>query len=122
MGGRYRARATMSLGARAWRSAHRLRRRFAGAPPDREPLVREHAPGRSFLDVGCMWSVHGRICFVAEEAGATQTTGLDLMGPTPQFEAERERRQSSVTFVQGDVHEPGVVEPHDVVWCAGVIY
>ena len=112
----------MSLAARAWISAHRLRRRFAGPPPDREALVREYAPGRSFLDVGCMWSVHGRICFVAEDAGATAVTGVDLMGETPEFLAERERRGSGVRFVQGDMHEPGTLAPHDVVWCSGVIY
>jgi len=69
-----------------------------------------------------MWSVHGALCFTAEDAGATAVTGLDVMGATAQFEAERERRGSAVRFVQGDVHDPGVVEPHDVVWCSGVLY
>ncbi|MDQ9579608.1 hypothetical protein, partial [Serratia marcescens] len=63
---------------RAWISANRLRTRFA-RPVDREAIVREHAAGRSFVDVGCMWNVHGRIAFVAEEAGATAVTGADLM-------------------------------------------
>lgn len=69
-----------------------------------------------------MWSVHGALCFFAEDAGATTVTGLDVMGATPEFEAERERRGSAVRFVCGDVHDPGVVEPHDVVWCSGVLY
>jgi hypothetical protein len=98
---------------------------MGGPPPDREELVREYAPGRSWLDVGCMWSVHGRICFAAEEAGATAVTGVDLMGETPQFRAEHERRGSAVRFVQGDLHDPATLEragTHDVVWCSGVLY
>jgi hypothetical protein len=114
--------------SRAWIAAHRLRRRAARAvrPPfDREALVREYAPGRSWLDVGCMWSVHGQICFAAEAAGATRVTGVDVMGETPQFLAERTRRGSAVRFVQGDLHEPATLATagvHDVVWCSGVLY
>lgn len=95
---------------------------IAGRQPPREELIGRHVGGRTFLDVGCMWSVHGALCFFAEEAGASAVTGLDVMGATPEFEAERARRGSNVHFVQGDVHDPGVVEPHDVVWCSGVLY
>ena len=48
--------------------AARARRRLAGPQPDREEVVRRHAAGKTFCDVGCMWKVHGRIAFVAEEA------------------------------------------------------
>lgn len=87
--------------------------------------MREYARGCSWLDVGCMWSVHGRVAFVAEAAGATAVTGVDVMGPTPEFEAEHARRASAVRFVQGDLHAPATLEGagvHDVVWCAGVLY
>ena len=91
--------------------------------PPREKLIAEHAPGRSFLDVGCMWSVDGALCFAAEDAGARAVTGVDVMGATERFEAERARRGSAVRFVQGDLHEPQLaVEPHEVVWCSGLIY
>jgi hypothetical protein len=86
--------------------------------PPREELVARFAPGRSFLDVGAMWSVHGAIAFAARDAGATTVTALDVMGPTTEFL----ERQGDVRFVQGDVHDPGVVAPHDVVWCSGVLY
>lgn len=115
----------MTLLARTWIAAHRLRRRVAGPPPDREQLVREHAPGRSFLDVGCMWSVSGRIAFVAEEAGATRVTGVDVMARSEAFDAEHARRGSAVRFVQGDLHDPATMAEagvHDVVWCSGVLY
>ena len=70
-----------------------------------------------------MWNVHGAIAFAAEAAGATKVTGVDVMGPTPQFEARRAR--SEVRFVQGDLHDEATlaeVGSHDVVWCSGVLY
>jgi hypothetical protein len=114
--------------ARAWLAAARARRRVARrrhGPPPREALVRRHAAGRSFADVGCMWSVDGAIAFVAEAAGATSVTCLDVMDATPAFEAEWARRRSAVRFVRGDLHDPAVVAEvgvHDVVWCSGLLY
>jgi hypothetical protein len=105
--------------------AARARRRLSGPQPDRENVVRRHAVGKTFCDVGCMWNVHGRIAFVAEEAGATAVTGVDVMAASPEFEAERERRSSQVRFVHGDLHDPATVAevgPHEVVWCSGVLY
>src|SRR4051794_35704201 len=90
--------------------------------PPREELIARFVGGKSFLDVGCMWSVDGALCFAAEDAGASRVTGLDVMAATPAFESERARRESRVQFVCGDLHDPGVVEPHDVVWCSGVLY
>jgi Methyltransferase domain len=103
----------------------RLRRRLARSTPPREELVAAHAAGRSFADIGCIWSVDGAIAFAAEVAGATTVTGLDVMAPTPAYEAEHARRRSRVRFVQGDVHDPAALREvgvHDVVWCSGVIY
>ena len=110
----------MSFASRAWMAAARLRARRRRVA-DRELLVREHARGRSFLDVGCMRSVDGAICFLAEDAGPSAVTGVDLMPASARFEAERERRGSAVRFVQGDLHEVDV-ERHDIVWCFGVLY
>jgi ubiquinone/menaquinone biosynthesis C-methylase UbiE len=87
--------------------------------------VRTHAPGRTFLDVGCMWGIDGAISFLAETAGATAVTGIDVIPPTAGFEAERSRRGSAVRFVHADLHDaatPETVGVHDVVWCSGVIY
>jgi hypothetical protein len=113
------------LASHAWIALNRLRRRAQRTQPDREAIVREYARGKSWLDVGCMWNIHGRLCFIAEEAGASAVTGVDLIGETPEFQAERARRDSAVRFVQGDLHEPGTLEAagvHDVVWCSGVLY
>jgi len=110
---------------RLWVLHARLGERRKRSDFDREQLVRRYAPGRSFADIGCMWSVHGAVGFLAEEAGATAVTGLDVMAPTPEFEAEHRRRGSALRFVRGDVHEPDTlahVGEHDVVWCTGVLY
>ncbi|MGI8712485.1 MAG: methyltransferase domain-containing protein [Solirubrobacteraceae bacterium] len=72
-----------------------------------------------------MWGVDGAIAFAAEDHGARAVTGLDLMGPSDTFAAEHARRSSRVRFIQGDLHDAGVMEQvgrHDVVWCSGVIY
>ena len=100
-----------------------MRRRLTHPP--REELVARHVPGRSFADVGCMWSVHGAIAFAAEEAGAAAVTGMDVMAPTERYAAEHARRSSRVRFVQGDLHDPAALAEagmHDVVWCSGVLY
>jgi hypothetical protein len=111
-----------------WRTkllAARIRRRLSAPQPAREDIVRGHAAGKTFCDVGCMWKVHGRIAFVAEEAGAKAVTGLDVMEPSREFTAEHERRSSKVRFVRGDLHDPSTIAAvgaHEVVWCSGVLY
>jgi hypothetical protein len=88
-------------------------------------LLDKYAPGHSFVDIGCMWNVNGGIAFEAEARGARPVTGLDVDPPTAECRAEYQRRDSSVRFLVGDLHDPAVlsdVGPHDVVWCAGVLY
>jgi SAM-dependent methyltransferase len=90
-----------------------------------EATLREHAPGHSFVDVGAMWGVNGKVAFAAEELGATAVTAVDVSAPTPEYEAEHERRGSKVRFVHGDLHDPDTLErigPQEVVWCSGVLY
>lgn len=117
----------MNLGWRMRMLAARARRRAQrrGEPFDREQLVRRHAAGATFCDVGCMWKVSGRIAFVAEDAGATAVTGVDVMPASAEFEAEHARRGSRVRFVRGDLNDAATVAevgPHEVVWCSGVLY
>jgi hypothetical protein len=103
----------------------RLRARVGKAAPPREELIAHHVGGRSFVDVGCMWTIDGALCFAAEDAGAASVTGVDVMAASERFEAERRRRDSQVRFVQGDLHDPATIAAigrHDVVWCSGVLY
>jgi trans-aconitate methyltransferase len=98
---------------------------MGSATPPREELIARHVKGRSFVDIGCMWTIHGALCFAAEDAGAARVTGVDVMGASDEFSAEQRRRSSKVRFVQGDVHDPATVAAigrHDVVWCSGVLY
>jgi hypothetical protein len=97
----------------------------APAPgPARETLVARHAAGRTFLDVGAMWGIEGALSFAAARAGATAVTALDVMAPTAGF-LQQQATTPGVRFVHGDVHDPATVaavEPHEVVWCSGVLY
>lgn len=105
--------------------AVRLRARLSRSAPPREAFVAQHVEGKSFADVGCMWEIHGGIAFAAEAAGASEVSGMDVMGQTPEFLAEHKRRASKVRFVQGDLHDELALARlgvHDVVWCSGVLY
>src|SRR2546425_6626267 len=60
-------------------AAARLRsraRRAVRPPPPREDLVRHHAPGKSFVDVGCKWSVDGAIAFLRSEEHTSELQSL----------------------------------------------
>lgn len=90
-----------------------------------EEQIARLAPGRTFLDVGCMWNAHGRYAFHALDSGATEAAGIDLMAPTPEFEAEQGRRPNRVRFIRGDLHDPHVLAQAgraEVVFCSGVLY
>ena len=107
---------------RRWREPDVL----GGRPEDlwRE-LIARYAPGRRFVDVGCMWKVDGAYAFLAVDAGATEVAGVDLQAATPAFEAENARRGMPVRFVRGDVNERAVTAElgtFDVVFCSGVLY
>ncbi len=87
--------------------------------------IRRYAPGRNFVDIGCMWGVNGEYASIAEEAGAVAVKGVDLMGPTSEFQTKKRARNSRVEFIQGDVSQPATIKRigvSDVVLCAGVLY
>lgn len=87
--------------------------------------IRRYAPDHSFVDIGCMWGVNGEYAFMAEEAGATVVKGVDVFGPTPEFEEKKRERRSNVEFILGDATHPDTlarIGVMDVVFCAGVLY
>ncbi len=113
------------LGNRIWRRWVRRRGRSVGDYGRLPRYVERFAPGRSFADIGCMWGVNGEYAFVAERAGARRVVGVDVFGPTPEFEARRTREASRVEFVLGDIVSEATLEQVgavDVVLCAGVLY
>jgi hypothetical protein len=108
-------------GSRARRNAQRALKPLGAI----EPLIDELSPGKSFVDVGAIWNVHGATAFRAEDHGATSVTAMDISAETDEYKAEHARRGSSVRFVHGDLHDAAARERvgvHDVVWCAGVLY
>ena len=112
-----------------WLAAAKIRDRLRRRPEDlwaqRRSIIQQLAPGRSVIDIGGMWSVHGDIAFWAEEAGATDVVICDGMDPTEEFEAKHADRRSSVRYVQRDLHDTEGLDQlgtFDVVWCSGVIY
>jgi SAM-dependent methyltransferase len=103
--------------------------------------IRQEAPGRSFVDVGCMWGVTGDYSFLAEESGASRVVGIDIYPAQPAFLEKVERRRSAVTFIRGDINDYStIMHTHaalrldgsqkrseangraDMVFCSGVLY
>ncbi len=108
-----------------WRYIQAWRGKLVGNYQDLPAQLRRFARGRSVVDIGCMWGVDGEYAFMAEEAGASRVTAVDVFGPTPAFERTKRARNSRVRFVLGDATAPQTIEQigqHDVVFCAGVLY
>jgi hypothetical protein len=116
----------MSVAVRGWLRSARVRERLKPKPaPSWQDLVARYAPGRSFVDLGCMWGVNGGMAFSAEEQGASPVTGVDFVAATQEFLDEHRRRSSKLRFVQGDINDEDTlreVGTHDVVFCSGVLY
>src|SRR3954452_19737148 len=117
------------LRTRATRLWLRTAERRAGKGTDlwstRNELIDRLAPGRSFIDVGGMFGISGEVAFRAERAGATRVVLFDGMDATGDFFDKHEAAGSTITYVQGDLHDPADLEPlgrFDVVWCGGLIY
>ena len=78
----------MKVAGRVWSKASRLRqkRRERSDPSEdweasRLRWVREHAPGKSFADIGGVFKLVGDMAFLAEDSGATSVTLFDLGDP-----------------------------------------
>ena len=88
-------------------------------------LIDRYAPGRTFVDVGCMWKVNGAYAFHALERGAVHVTAIDINPRTPEFSARNAATGNRVRFVQSDLNAaelPGSVGTFDVLFCSGVLY
>ncbi|MEK7180179.1 MAG: class I SAM-dependent methyltransferase [Patescibacteria group bacterium] len=93
--------------------------------PDNVSLVRTYAPEKSFADIGCLWGVNGLNSFIAEEVGATRVMAVDVYPESKEFLEDKEKRNSKVTFVQGDINLLETTEKIgicDIVLCSGVLY
>jgi SAM-dependent methyltransferase len=85
-------------------------------------LIARLVPGKSFVDIGCMWAIHGAWTFHAAESGATRVVGFDVNEATPEFLERNAARR--VEFVRGDVTQRDFAErlgAIDVVMCTAVL-
>jgi len=108
-----------------WRNWNVLRGKKVGDYAHLPNIIRNYSNGNSFVDIGCMWGVNGEYAFIAEEAGATIIKGVDVFGPTPEFENKKSARASKVEFILGDITNPKTLEKIgsvDIAFCAGVLY
>ena len=78
-------------------------RKFSGDL--RTELIKNNVPGKSFVDVGCMWGIHGYYCFQAEKHGANRSIGVDIYPPSDEFLETKKEQNSTVEFIQGDINE-----------------
>jgi hypothetical protein len=88
-------------------------------------FINKYAPGKSFVDIGCMWGIDGEFSFIAEKNGAKIVKGVDVYGPTEEFIRKKNQNNSSVEFILGDVTNPIILKQIgliDIVLCAGVLY
>lgn len=88
-------------------------------------LIERLVPGRTFVDVGCMWKVDGAYAFHALASGAAEVTGVDINPATPEFEGRNRAEGGRVRFVQADLNDPELparLGSFDVVFCSGVLY
>ena len=92
---------------------------------NRLSIIERLVKGKTFLDVGGMYRIAEEMSFAAERAGASRVVLFDGMDPSDEFVAKHKANDSKVEFVQGDLHDPSVIEwlgTFDVVWCTEVIY
>ena len=108
-----------------WRHWRTWRGKAVGNYAHLPEYIRQYVPGKSFVDIGCMWGVNGEYSFIAEKEGAAEVKAVDVFGPTPEFETKKQERNSSVEFILGDASHPSTIERigvMDIVFCAGVLY
>ncbi len=90
----------------------------------RKELIKKYAPNKSFVDIGSIWRVNGLFSFLAEECGANQVLSIDV-NENEEFWNEKDKRNSQVKFIKGDIHLKETVEKIgscDVIFCSGVLY
>lgn len=114
------------FGVKLWRKWKARRGEKIGNYSHLTRYIQQHvSAGDSFADIGCMWGVNGDYAFFAEQCGASEIKGVDVFGPTPEFEAKKKKQNSKVEFILGDVGDAKTIARIgmvDVVFCAGVLY
>jgi hypothetical protein len=93
-------------------------------------LIRKHAPGLSYVDIGGLWGTTGETVTTALDAGASRAVMADIQPPGgvwwQKFEAHcAERGVEGYEEMQVDICAPDAPErlgTFDFVHCSGVMY
>jgi len=88
-------------------------------------IIARLCPGKSFIDVGCLWAIHGEYAFYAAEQGASRVTGFDVNEATPEFHTRNAALGNRVAFVQGDLNAISFAQQvgtFDIVFCVSVLH
>lgn len=96
----------------------------------RDDLIREHVPGRTFVDVGGLWGGVNEKGSVAMRAGAQSVTMVDIWPADNEWWVKLREGFAAQGFppareVIGSIDNPAtLVETgkHDIVHCSGVLY
>ncbi len=92
---------------------------------DNTVLVKKYSKGKTFVDIGALWGIHGLNTFVAEESGALRSIAVDVYSETPEFLETVRKKNSRVEFIRGDINNEETIKKIgfcDVVLCSGVVY
>jgi len=112
----------------------KLARLLGGRVPERtrprledryRDIIARLCPGKSFIDVGCLWAIHGEYAFYAAENGSPRVVGFDVNEATPEFHARNTALGNRVGFIRGDLNAssfPGQVGTFDIVFCVSVLH
>ncbi|KXK45381.1 MAG: tRNA (mo5U34)-methyltransferase [Chlorobi bacterium OLB5] len=94
-------------------------------PEIKQKLIKKYASQKSFIDVGCMWGVHGYFSFLAEECSASSVVAFDIYPATAEFNETHKKRLSKVQYINGDINSKVStisLGKFDVVYCTGLLY
>lgn len=91
----------------------------------KQEAVKHHASNRSFLEIGGLWNGNEQ-CTNALNSGATTATMLDVAPLNSRHWSDFHQKVGDrVNCVVGDFVELaliGMVKPHQLVYCSGVLY
>lgn len=122
----YKLKAYFSKNRNLSKVYHWIFKRSAKNEPEiRNRLISKYSGGKSFIDVGCMWGVHGFFSFLAEELGAKSVVAFDIYDATDEFEKTKKSKNSLVQFVKGDINSKDCINKlgkFEVVYCTGLLY
>lgn len=88
-------------------------------------LIKKYVDGKTFVDIGALWGVHGENTFYALDQGASKAVAMDVYDETEKFKNEKEKYGQKILFVKGDINSEETIQKvgeQDVTLFSGVLY